>query len=203
MPTTSEIPPPQPPFVSTTSSKPQARPSNPSDLVSRVTTSHQATHANAAPSSSRLRTPEPSTATTLSSRTKTPEPSSISAGASSTVGKKRPLPPDFEECDNVPPQAYTPDSRPVGTIPSSTNRTRTPAAHRGGFTPVRRPAPEPASPPRSTATILDVTNSPRSAAARLGNDHRDNTKAQKKGWLPRPNPPEPQPSRSTTFPRRQ
>jgi hypothetical protein len=141
--------------------------------------------------SARLKTPEARPAKRTSvPRAKTPESVLNLSDTTSTVGKKRPLPADFEECDSVPPQAFTPDSVPLGPAPAS--RARTLPSHRGGFTPVRHHAPGPASPPRAIGAILDVTNSPRGGTAQ---------DAKKRGWLPKSRVPDPSVLR-TAAPRR-
>jgi hypothetical protein len=104
--------------------------------------------------------------------------------STNAVGKKRPLPADFEECDNIPPQAFTPDSMPLTATPHARNVHQ---AHRG-FTPVRHRALQPdRSPlrPPVAAPILDVTNSPRHGS-RTGLP----VEAKKRGWLPKPRGPD-------------
>lgn len=80
------------------------------------------------------------------------------------IGKKRSAPDDFEACENMPVQAFTPDAEDV--------ENRTPRVRRvlnslqSGFTPVRNsrptaPMPSPRrAPPRTSPFISDMTNSP-------------------------------------------
>lgn len=106
---------------------------------------------------------------------------STSTSTSSSIGKKRRAPDDFEDCDDVPPQTFTADSVPHRGGATTPRIRRALANVRTGFTPVRhaRPAPEPSrdSPPRrpaaGTSIIADVTNSPRSKSGQAG----------KRGWL--------------------
>jgi hypothetical protein len=102
------------------------------------------------------------------------------SSSSSSIGKKRRAPEDFEDHDSVPVQSFSVDSAPVGRLEGA----KTPrGSRRLGFTPMRggsssRPPPpiQSTSPPRRAATsaaiIADVTNSPRSKSNVL-----------KKGWL--------------------
>lgn len=82
----------------------------------------------------------------------------------SSVGKKRPVPEDFDH-EDIPPQAFTVDSIPRDKVDGQTPRVRRAfGSTHSGFTPVRRRPPPPgASPKRATTTptITDVTNSPR------------------------------------------
>ncbi|KAL4246311.1 hypothetical protein ABKN59_008967 [Abortiporus biennis] len=111
--------------------------------------------------------------------------------ASSSAGKKRRAPDDFEDCDSVPPQVFTSDSLP-SEEPVNTPRLRR-ALHsvRSGFTPVRHVAARvnPTTSPVRRATtgapssmpappiIHDVTNSPRGGSS-------GETKSNKRsGWL--------------------
>lgn len=83
-----------------------------------------------------------------------------------TIGKKRRAPDDFDACESVPAQVFTPESIPSKAAESQTPRSRkTTTSNRGGFTPVRSrpPSKDPvgrvAAPALdSTATITDVTN---------------------------------------------
>jgi len=80
------------------------------------------------------------------------------------IGKKRSAPDDFEACENIPVQAFSPDAEGV--------ENRTPRVRRvlnslqSGFTPVRNsrptvPMPSPRrAPPRTSPFISDMTNSP-------------------------------------------
>jgi hypothetical protein len=104
------------------------------------------------------------------------------AASSSSIGKKRPLPAEFDEYNDLPPQAFTPDSLPVGPP-----RTRHfPPSARTGTTPSRSHVVVPSSPTRRPpANISDVTNSPRSAARIDG----------KKSWLSKGRAPNPSSAR--------
>ncbi|EIN13876.1 hypothetical protein PUNSTDRAFT_48774 [Punctularia strigosozonata HHB-11173 SS5] len=56
----------------------------------------------------------------------------------STIGKKRRAPDDFDDCDTLPPQAFTVECAPrPGVTKSHTPRSRKLTAARAGFTPVR------------------------------------------------------------------
>ena len=103
--------------------------------------------------------------------------------SSSSIGKKRRAPDDFEDHESVPVQYFSVDSIPVGGQANG----RTPRSRRlqtTGFTPMRGGSSRaaeahPTSPRRATTgpqltapLIADVTNSPRSKGNVL-----------KKGWL--------------------
>lgn len=67
----------------------------------------------------------------LITRSKSPE---ISMETASTIGKKRRVPEDFEDCNSVPPQAFTADSKPSQSEAAGTPRARH-IGPRSGFTP--------------------------------------------------------------------
>lgn len=112
-------------------------------------------------------------------RAKTPEPKvrhEMKPGPSSTaqvrqpepvvIGKKRRAPEDFDTCEAVPAQVFTPESAPSKVSGDQTPRSRkTTTGNRGGFTPVRSrppskdPAVRIAAPaPTLTTTITDVAD---------------------------------------------
>jgi hypothetical protein len=139
---------------------------------------------NATSGPSRPKTPEVKAARPVASPlvdTKTQE-LAASSSSSSSIGKKRPLPAEFDEYNDLPPQAFTPDSLPVGPP-----RTRHfPPSARTGTTPSRSHVLAPSSPTRRPpANISDVTNSPRSAARIDG----------KKSWLSKGRAPNPSSAR--------
>ncbi|CCM03743.1 uncharacterized protein FIBRA_05889 [Fibroporia radiculosa] len=154
----------------------------------------------------RARTPEHSRAS--SSTAPIPAmPVAVALPSSSSLGKKRRAPDDFEDCESVPPQGFTIDSVP--SVETTTPRARrTLHAIRTGFTPVRSYASNQEasqlSPTRTTkgapldSTIADVTNSPRAAS------RTDSTKATKRGWLGkiRSAPVQPLAGRSVSKPER-
>ncbi|KAI0094055.1 hypothetical protein BDY19DRAFT_295369 [Irpex rosettiformis] len=97
------------------------------------------------------------------------------SSSSSSVGKKRRAPDDFDEHESLPVQSFSVESAPIGRLEGA----KTPRGSRKlGFTPMRggSSSQQPASPPRRAPTgsgiIADVTNSPRSKSNPL-----------KKGWL--------------------
>lgn len=125
--------------------------------------------------------PSASTSTFISSsqRTKTPEPrvrhevkpappstAQVQQPESVTIGKKRRAPDDFDACESLPAQVFTPESIPSKASENQTPRSRkATAGNRGGFTPVRSRPPSkdpvgrvPAPTLTSTTTITDVTN---------------------------------------------
>ena len=83
-----------------------------------------------------------------------------------TIGKKRRVPDDFDPCESIPAQVFTPESAPSKAAENQTPRSRkTTIGNKGGFTPVRSrpPSKDPvgriAAPAlTSTTTITDVTN---------------------------------------------
>lgn len=124
-----------------------------------------------------------STSTSSSSlqRTKTPEPKArrevkpappsavqVQQPEPVTIGKKRRAPDDFDACESVPAQVFTPESVPSKASENQTPRSRkATTANKGGFTPVRsRPpskdpvgrTPAPTLTLTSTTAITDVTN---------------------------------------------
>jgi hypothetical protein len=177
---------PAPPVAAAPSRTSQLPPSTSEPLMQP---SHQHYTPLADPStSSRAKTPEARRPS--APRAKTPDVGLSSKDSPSMAGKKRPLPADFEECDSVPPQAFTPDSVPMG----SGGRPRVAPSHRGGFTPARHHPHDPTSPARASNAILDVTNSPRGSSKNARDD-------KKRGWLPKSRAPDPPTSRSAA-PRR-
>jgi hypothetical protein len=83
-----------------------------------------------------------------------------------TIGKKRRAPDDFDPCESIPAQVFTPESVPSMASENQTPRSRKmTTGNRTGFTPVRSrpPSKDPvgriAAPAlTSTTTITDVTN---------------------------------------------
>ncbi|KZT72868.1 hypothetical protein DAEQUDRAFT_550302 [Daedalea quercina L-15889] len=107
-------------------------------------------------------------------------PSSSSMATTSTAGKKRRAPDDFDDCESLPPQGFTADCLPVSETATPRAR-RALQAVRTGFTPVRSHVAQ-LSPRRATTAsvppvIADVTNSPRGKGA----SHE--AVAAKRGWL--------------------
>ncbi|KAH9936969.1 uncharacterized protein B0H18DRAFT_968553 [Fomitopsis serialis] len=106
--------------------------------------------------------------------------SSSSMATTSTAGKKRRAPDDFDDCESLPPQGFTADCLPVNQ-PATPRARRALQAVRTGFTPVRSHVMQ-LSPRRATTAALppaiaDVTNSPRGKAA------AQEATAAKRGWL--------------------
>lgn len=106
--------------------------------------------------------------------------------STSSAGKKRRAPDDFEDGHSMPPQAFTAESLPSDGRENTTPRLRRAlqSVH-SGFTPVRHQAPRPTislpSPKRAVTGgakpppfIADVTNSPRSLSGQKGS---------KRSWL--------------------
>ena len=99
-----------------------------------------------------------------------------SSSSSSSIGKKRRAPDDFDEHESLPVQSFSAESAPVGRLEGA----KTPRGSRKlGFTPMRggstsqqRSTSPPRRAPTAPAIIADVTNSPRSKSNPL-----------KKGWL--------------------
>ena len=112
-------------------------------------------------------------------RTKTPEPKvhreakpapvqtvQVQQPELVTIGKKRRAPEDFDACETVPAQVFTPECVPSKAAENQTPRSRKmTTGNRNGFTPVRSRPPSkdpvvritaPVLPP--TTTITDVTN---------------------------------------------
>ncbi|KIY50419.1 hypothetical protein FISHEDRAFT_39030 [Fistulina hepatica ATCC 64428] len=139
-------------------------------------------------SGARLQTPEP-----------LPDHSSVPPSA---AGKKRSAPDDFERCEQVPAQAFTPDVVPSNQTPGRSRRVL--SSIQSGFTPVRRqgsrttlpedrPEQRPPSPAKRVvqkvgAYLSDVTTNPRRArtvtapaAPILALSHE----AEKSSWLGR------------------
>ncbi|KAG6873218.1 hypothetical protein C0995_001572 [Termitomyces sp. Mi166 len=120
-------------------------------------------------------------------KARTPERRTVSSplsesSSSSSVGKKRRAPDDFEACENLPPQAFTADCVPSKEPNENTttpHRRRVLSGLQSGFTPVRnrsRPAASMPSPKRLMMTktderpppvIADVTNSPRGQSSKI------------------------------------
>ena len=106
--------------------------------------------------------------------------------STTTIGKKRPAPDDFENCESVPPQGFTSESLPSETP----RRRRVVSNHQSGFTPVRhngRPTVPLLSPKRSIVNsarsppvIADVTNSPRAVSQMTAGQ---SGKPSKRSWL--------------------
>ncbi|GBE77563.1 hypothetical protein SCP_0104410 [Sparassis crispa] len=143
------------------------------------------------PAQPRSKTPDRRTSQAPAFRPRTPETRRMPLqpepeASSSTAGKKRRAPDDFEDCESAPRQGFTVDSLPSTEI--TTPRMRRTVPMRTGFTPVRsrsnsdRASASPTrrvttgAPASSALTIADVTNSPRGARA-------DPEKAAKRGWL--------------------
>ncbi|GLB35826.1 hypothetical protein LshimejAT787_0301140 [Lyophyllum shimeji] len=119
-------------------------------------------------------------------KARTPERRTVSSppeasSSSTTIGKKRRAPDDFEACEKLPPQGFTVDSLPSregGEDTSTTPRVRRVlSGFQSGFTPVRNQARPVISIPspkrlmmgttaRSSPVIADVTNSPRGQSAK-------------------------------------
>ncbi|KAF8899077.1 hypothetical protein BD779DRAFT_58470 [Infundibulicybe gibba] len=102
--------------------------------------------------------------------------------STSSIGKKRRAPDDFEDYDSLPPQVFTAESVPGDCMESTTPRARRVLSSiHSGFTPRRGRLM--ASPKRAVTTgstraspvIADVTNSPRSAS--------QSAKSSKRSWL--------------------
>ncbi|KAH9486241.1 hypothetical protein JR316_0000305 [Psilocybe cubensis] len=118
----------------------------------------------------RPKTPERSRAIAPVFKARTPErriaPEADDLHSEVVIGKKRAAPDDFEACENMPAQAFTPDGEDV--------ENKTPRVRRvlnslqSGFTPVRHqrptvpmPSPRRAAPARTPPTfIADLTNTP-------------------------------------------
>ncbi|KAH9837236.1 uncharacterized protein C8Q71DRAFT_822313 [Rhodofomes roseus] len=105
---------------------------------------------------------------------------SSSMETTSTAGKKRRAPDDFDDCESLPPQGFTADCLPVNQ-PTTPRARRALQAVRTGFTPVRHQVAQ-LSPRRATTAslppvIADVTNSPRGKAS------AQEATAAKRGWL--------------------
>ena len=104
-----------------------------------------------------------------------------SMATTSTAGKKRRAPDDFDDGEGLPPQGFTADCVPVHQ-PATPRARRALQAVRTGFTPVRNHVAQ-LSPRRATAAsfpppiIADVTNSPRGKGA------AQEAAAAKRGWL--------------------
>ncbi|KAG6829266.1 hypothetical protein H0H87_012083 [Tephrocybe sp. NHM501043] len=117
-------------------------------------------YADSEPSSLRSKTPEPTVAPVFKARTPERRSDSLppSETSSSSIGKKRRAPDDFEAGDGLPPQAFTVDSLPSRehAYPTTTPRARRMlSALQPGFTPVRntsRPIVSMPSPKRLMTT---------------------------------------------------
>lgn len=115
-------------------------------------------------SSQRIKTPEPK----IRHGVKPAPPPAVQVQQSEpvTIGKKRRAPDDFDACESLPAQVFTPESVPSKTSENQTPRSRkATTSNRGGFTPVRSrpPSRDPvervAAPTLTpTTTITDVTN---------------------------------------------
>lgn len=103
------------------------------------------------------------------------------------IGKKRPAPDDFENCDGVPPQGFTAESLPSRGPESEGPRIRRVLSNlQPSFTPVRHnarpavPLPSPKRPISASPLITDVTNSPRAASQMITGQ---SGKPSKRSWL--------------------
>lgn len=116
-------------------------------------------------------------------KVKTPEriSSPPTESASSSTGKKRRAPDDFEACESLPPQGFTTECVPSTELSEHTttpHRRRMLSGLQSGFTPVRnrsRPVVSMPSPKRlmtmksgerPSPVITDVTNSPRGQSSK-------------------------------------
>jgi hypothetical protein len=128
---------------------------------------------------SRPKTPEvraPTLSPVFKARTPEKRISSVTipdaTSSSTTAGKKRPAPDDFDVCESVPPQGFTTESLPSHEPEKEFPRVRRALGNlQSGFTPVRHKARPLASPKRPVANstrpsppIADVTNSPRATS---------------------------------------
>lgn len=111
-----------------------------------------------------------------------------------SAGKKRRAPDDFEECESVPPQGFTADCLPGDDIENNTTPRlrRVMQSFATGFTPVRsqftRPTIPMPSPKRPTTFgspfFAEVTNSPRVTSQPMGMPSQSaSAKPSKRSWL--------------------
>lgn len=125
-------------------------------------------------------------------KARTPERRSISSPenlSTTVIGKKRRAPDDFEDCESVPPQAFTAESVPRHEPENKTPRVRRVlSSFQSGFTPVRQQGSHaifPISPNKkatSSPYITDMTNSPRRASHQDSNVP-ESAKPSKRSWL--------------------
>ena len=116
------------------------------------------------PSLQRAKTPEPKVR--HEAKAAPPPTVQVQQLEPTTIGKKRRAPEDFDACESLPAQVFTPESIPSKTSENQTPRSRkTTTGNRGGFTPLRSrpPSRDPvgrdAAPTLvSATTITDVTN---------------------------------------------